>query len=148
MEWFEIPNILVVCGIAWTLASITDVVMKWKKGVWRLGFKEAWRHLVMMGGLVWVLYFITTSIALLIPFTNWFREYSVSRYWSSSTLWILDSIPYFYVATVLLFSVWFLSRVLTYKLRYTEEEEMVYKEEKFGLKKRLGWFGRFIEEGK
>ena len=144
-EWFEIPKIFVTIGGVWVLVSVWGIVGRWRKGFWRLGFKEALQSIIRIGGILWVMYFILTSVLFLDPLGSWLTVYIEGEEWSKETLWILNSIPIFYVISILLIACWILGKAFSYKPKYSEEEKAFLKDGRLKMKKRLGWFGRFIK---
>lgn len=144
-DWFEIPKIFVLAGGVWVLLSIWVIVMRWRRGFWKLGFKEVSQSMVFIGGFTWAMYFLVTSILLLLPLNNWLIAYMEGKEWLESTLWVLNSIPFFYVITILFIACWVLGRTFSYKPKYSEGEKVLLKEERLKWKKKLGWFGKLIK---
>ena len=70
-EWFEIPKVFIVAGITLILANILGLVVRGRKGLWKLGLKEAMGTWSVIGGMVWVMFAIVTGVLLISEATKW-----------------------------------------------------------------------------
>jgi len=133
-EWFEIPK---VAGVTLILANILGLVVRGRRGLWKLGLKETMGAWSVIGGMVWVMLAIVTGVLLISEATKWIDGFQL-KYTNPQTIWLIRAIPSFLTISLLLFSVGTLVWIIkTPWIKYTEEERGVLKEEKRVWKVRL-----------
>jgi len=129
-EWFEIPKVFIVAGITLILANILGLVGRGRRGLWKLGLKEAMGTWSVIVGMVWVLFAAVTGVFLISEAARWVDGFQL-KYTDPQAIWVIRAIPEFLTITLLLFLVGtFVWITKTPWIKYTEEERGILKEEK------------------
>ena len=145
MNYFSLPGIFYwIVPLLFVLGMI-QIVKRGRKGLWRFGFKEIGNSLVGVFGLISVMFLSIFIVFTTVPIVDYFETQAL-RYEAGATKWILTILPCIYIITGLLFSIWILAWTWSNPIRYNSKEKEILRNEKMKLKKRLGWFGRFIRE--
>ena len=145
MNYFSIPGIFYWAVPLLFVLSMIQIVKRGRKGLWRLGFKETGNSLIWIFGLIYVMFLIVFIVSTTVPITGYFETQAL-RYETEATRWALMFLPYIYIFTGLMFSIWILVKAWSNPVKYNSKEKEILRKEKMKLKKRLGWFGRFIGE--
>ena len=145
MNYFSIPGIFYWAVPLLFVLSMIQIVKRGRKGLWRLGFKETGNSLIWIFGLIYVMFLIVFIVSTTVPITGYFETQAL-RYETEATRWALMFLPYIYIFTGLMFSIWILVKAWSNPVKYNSKEKEILRKEKMKLKKRLGWFGRFIRE--
>ena len=145
MNYFSIPGIFYWAVPLLFVLGMIQIVKRGRKGLWRLGFKETGNSLIWIFGLIYVMFLIVFIVSTTVPITGYFETQAL-RYETEATRWALMFLPYIYIFTGLMFSIWILVKAWSNPIRYNSKEKEILRKEKMKLKKRLGWFGRFIRE--
>jgi len=145
MNYFSIPGIFYWAVPLLFVLGMIQIVKRGRKGLWRLGFKETGNSLIWIFGLIYVMFLIVFIVSTTVPITGYFETQAL-RYETEATRWALMFLPYIYIFTGLMFSIWILVKAWSNPIRYNSKEKEILRKEKMKLKKRLGWFGRFIGE--
>ena len=145
MNYFSIPGIFYWAVPLLFVLGIIQIVKRGRKGLWRLGFKETGNSLIWIFGLIYVMFLIVFIVSTTVPITGYFETQAL-RYETEATRWALMFLPYIYIFTGLMFSIWILVKAWSNPVKYNSKEKEILRKEKMKLKKRLGWFGRFIGE--
>jgi len=145
MNYFSIPGIFYWAVPLLFVLGMIQIVKRGRKGLWRLGFKETGNSLIWIFGLIYVMFLIVFIVSTTVPITGYFETQAL-RYETEAARWALMFLPYIYIFTGLMFSIWILVKAWSNPIRYNSKEKEILRKEKMKLKKRLGWFGRFIGE--
>ena len=145
MNYFSIPGIFYWAVPLLFVLSMIQIVKRGRKGLWRLGFKETGNSLIWIFGLIYVMFLIIFVTSTAAPIAGYFETQAL-RYETEATRWALMFLPYIYIFTGLMFSIWILVKAWSNPVKYNSKEKEILRKEKMKLKKRLGWFGRFIGE--
>jgi len=145
MNYFSIPGIFYWAVPLLFVLSMIQIVKRGRKGLWRLGFKETGNSLIWIFGLIYVMFLIVFIVSTTVPITGYFETQAL-RYETEAARWALMFLPYIYIFTGLMFSIWILVKAWSNPVKYNSKEKEILRKEKMKLKKRLGWFGRFIGE--
>ena len=145
MNYFSIPGIFYWAVPLLFVLGMIQIVKRGRKGLWRLGFKETGNSLIWIFGLIYVMFLIVFIVSTTVPITGYFETQAL-RYETEATRWALMFLPYIYIFTGLMFSIWILVKAWSNPVKYNSKEKEILRKEKMKLKKRLGWFGRFIRE--
>ena len=103
-EWFEIPKVFIVAGVALILANILGLVGRGRRGLWKLGLKEAMGTWSVIVGMVWVLFAAVTGVFLISEAARWVDGFQL-KYTDPQAIWVIRAIPEFLTITLLLFLV-------------------------------------------
>lgn len=144
MDWGSLQGLLSIAGIAWVVISIYFIIRRITQGFWKLGLKESWMGTVMLMGMLWACFALIFFVISVPPVMDWIEASSLSRS-SPDTLWVINILPFFYTLSGLTLILYILTKAILYKPKYSEEEQVLLKDEKLKWKKKLGWFGRFIK---
>lgn len=145
-DWNLLQNILVFGGGVILLLETFAIVKRWRQGYWKLGFKETSKSIVLIGGFVWLMYAIVFLAGTVAEVADWSEVLVASAVdLSEESLWIMNSLPMFYTISIALFIIWLSGKIFSYKPKYSDEEKALLEEEKAKVKKKWGWFGRFIK---
>lgn len=139
----ETPKLLI---ILLCLAGAVMVGFIFQRGIkyksWKLGFKEALSSLALLGGLLWVCFFVITFVIILPSFIDYLDTVPLS----AEGQWLLGIIPYFCLITVWAVIVLVVSKVMFWKPKYTDKEKEVLKQERIWMRKHLGPLGKLVKE--
>ena len=75
-EWFEIPK---VAGVTLILANILGLVVRGRRGLWKLGLKETMGAWSVIVGMVWVMLAIVTGVLLISEATKWIDGFQILK---------------------------------------------------------------------
>ena len=145
MNYFSIPGIFYQIVPLLFVLGMIQIVKRGRKGLWRLGFKETGNFLIWIFGLIYVMFLIIFITSTAAPIADYFETQAL-RYEAEAIRWSLIFLPYIYIFTGLMFSIWILVKAWSNPVKYNSKEKEILRKEKMKLKKRLGWFGRFIGE--
>lgn len=143
MNWFGIPGIFYWAGPAILVITIIQVYKRGRKGMWRLGLKEASSSLISMVGLIWCMFMILLLVYSLPPITT-YLEVQALKLESEDARWLLEVLPLVYALTGVGFIVWVLRKTWSDPVKYNEEEQKLRKEERAKLEAKFGWFGKLL----
>lgn len=144
MDWGSLQGLLSIAGIAWVVFSLYLIIRRVTQGFWKLGLKESWMGTVVLMGILWACFALIFFVISVPPVMDWIEASSLSRS-SPDTLWVINILPFFYTLSGLTLILYILTKAILYKPKYSEEEQVLLKDEKLKWKKKLGWFGRFIK---
>lgn len=144
MDWGSVQGLLSIAGIAWVVLSVVLIARRATQGFWKLGIKEFWMGTVMLLGVLWACFALILFVISVPPVMGWIEASPMSTS-SPDTLWVVDSLPLFYIFSGMAFILYILAKAIIYKPKYSEKERVFLKEGNLRWKKKLGWFGRFIK---
>lgn len=132
------PGNMIAGALAfWLAASIYFFIKRKRQGLIHLGLKEFYQGCVHIFGWMWLLFLLVGGVLLQTLFVEHLATLNLERW-----LGIAIAMSSFF-ALLALFG--FLSiKLLRWRAKYTEEEKGILLEERLKLKKKLGWFGKYI----
>lgn len=135
----ETPKLIIVLLVLYGVILVGFLLWRGlKKKSWKLGFKKALASLALIIGILWVFFFLITSIILLPPLIDYLDTVPLT------SRWVLGTIPFFYVLTVWFVSILVFVKVAMWKPKYTDKEKEILKQERIWMKNHLGPLGKLV----